>query len=104
LNLESLTTIATASPGLPQQFLLRFFPSAEAQRDGLAALYAFMRLVDDVADEGADLAPSSAAWQSGAPHSIKPSPGKNNSSSGNTARLRLASFPGWCGGKSFPRW
>jgi squalene synthase HpnC/squalene synthase HpnD len=37
-------------------FYYAFFLLPKAKRDGLAALYAFMRLVDDVADEGHDLA------------------------------------------------
>src|SRR6266851_4571505 len=37
-------------------FYYAFFLLPRAKRDGLAALYAFMRLVDDVADEGGDLA------------------------------------------------
>ncbi len=36
-------------------FYYAFFLLPKPKRDGLAALYAFMRLVDDVADEGADL-------------------------------------------------
>ncbi len=37
-------------------FYYAFFLLPDSKRDALAALYAFMRLVDDVADEGADLA------------------------------------------------
>jgi squalene synthase HpnC len=37
-------------------FYHAFFLLPKPKRDALAALYAFMRLVDDVADEGADLA------------------------------------------------
>jgi squalene synthase HpnC len=37
-------------------FYAAFFLLPSSKRDALAALYAFMRLVDDVADEGADLA------------------------------------------------
>jgi len=37
-------------------FYYAFFLLPKKRRDGLAALYAFMRLVDDVADEGNDLA------------------------------------------------
>jgi squalene synthase HpnC/squalene synthase HpnD len=37
-------------------FYYAFFLLPKAKRDGLAALYAFMRLIDDVADEGNDLA------------------------------------------------
>src|SRR5258708_31292779 len=37
-------------------FYHAFFLLPDSKREALAALYAFMRLVDDVADEGADLA------------------------------------------------
>jgi len=37
-------------------FYAAFFLLPDSKRDALAALYAFMRLIDDVADEGADLA------------------------------------------------
>ncbi len=37
-------------------FYYAFFLLPKRRRDGLAALYAFMRLVDDVADEGNDIA------------------------------------------------
>jgi len=37
-------------------FYYAFFLLPKPKRDGLAALYAFMRLVDDVADEGSDIA------------------------------------------------
>src|SRR4029077_18594920 len=37
-------------------FYYAFYLLPKPRRDGLAALYAFMRLVDDVADEGDDLA------------------------------------------------
>ena len=37
-------------------FYYAFYLLPKPKRDGLAALYAFMRLVDDVADEGGDLA------------------------------------------------
>jgi squalene synthase HpnC len=47
-------------------FYYAFFLLPKRRRDGLAALYAFMRLVDDVADEGNDLAAkqrSLAKWR-----------------------------------------
>src|SRR5882724_6603617 len=37
-------------------FYYAFYLLPKAKRDGLAALYSFMRLVDDVADEGTDVA------------------------------------------------
>src|SRR6266699_4794002 len=50
---EECHRIARASHS---NFYHAFFLLPKPKRDGLAALYAFMRLVDDVADEGADLA------------------------------------------------
>jgi squalene synthase HpnC len=41
--------------GSHSNFYYAFFLLPKPKRDGLAALYAFMRLVDDVADEGANL-------------------------------------------------
>src|SRR5260370_12834272 len=49
---EQCHRIARASRS---NFYYAFFLLPKPKRDGLAALYAFMRLVDDVADEGADL-------------------------------------------------
>src|SRR6202040_2094970 len=49
---EQCHRIARASHS---NFYYAFFLLPKSKRDGLAALYAFMRLVDDVADEGADL-------------------------------------------------
>jgi squalene synthase HpnC len=50
---EACHCIARASRS---NFYAAFFLLPNAKRNALAALYAFMRLVDDVADEGADLA------------------------------------------------
>ena len=41
--------------GAHSNFIYAFYLLPKSKRDGLAALYAFMRLVDDVADEGEDL-------------------------------------------------
>jgi len=41
--------------GARSNFIYAFYLLPKSKRDGLAALYAFMRLVDDVADEGEDL-------------------------------------------------
>jgi squalene synthase HpnC/squalene synthase HpnD len=49
---EECHRIARASHS---NFYYAFFLLPKPKRDGLAALYAFMRMVDDVADEGADL-------------------------------------------------
>ena len=50
---EQCHRIARASHS---NFYYAFFLLPKPKRDALASLYAFMRLVDDVADEGADLA------------------------------------------------
>jgi len=70
---------------LPKQFLLRLLPPAEAKRDALAALYAFMRLVDDVADEGANLAVKQRVSRNGAPPSIQAITGQDRLFDGNAA-------------------
>jgi squalene synthase HpnC len=57
LNLaESYEECHRIARGSHSNFYYAFFLLPKPKRDGLAALYAFMRLVDDVADEGADLA------------------------------------------------
>ena len=42
--------------GANSSFYPAFFLMPKPKRDGIVALYAFMRLIDDVSDEGADLA------------------------------------------------
>jgi squalene synthase HpnC len=49
---ESCHRIAKAARS---NFYYAFFLLPKSRRDGLVALYAFMRLIDDVADEGGDL-------------------------------------------------
>jgi 15-cis-phytoene synthase len=58
-------------------FYYAFFLLPKKRRDGLAALYAFMRLVDDVADEGNDLAAkqrSLAKWRAALDEAVNASP------------------------------
>src|SRR5579872_6206 len=50
---ESCLQIAKASNS---NFYYAFFLLPKSRRDGIVALYAFMRLIDDVADEGEDVA------------------------------------------------
>ncbi|HEX3119522.1 MAG TPA: squalene synthase HpnC [Candidatus Acidoferrum sp.] len=50
---ESCLQIAKASNS---NFYYAFFLLPKSRRDGIVALYAFMRLIDDVADEGEDIA------------------------------------------------
>src|SRR5437660_2710035 len=57
LNLaESYVTCHRIARASHSNFYYAFFLLPKPKRDALAALYAFMRLVDDVADEGVDLA------------------------------------------------
>ena len=57
LNLaESYEACHRIARAAHSNFYYAFFLLPKPKRDALAALYAFMRLVDDVADEGADLA------------------------------------------------
>src|SRR5258708_33400165 len=66
-------------------FYYAFFLLPKPKRDGLAALYAFMRLVDDVADEGADLAAKQrglAKWRAALDQSIT---GQDHVFDGNAA-------------------
>jgi squalene synthase HpnC/squalene synthase HpnD len=59
--------------GSRSNFYYAFFLLPKPKRDGLAALYAFMRLVDDVADEGANLSEKQrglAKWRAALDQSI----------------------------------
>ena len=72
-------------------FYYAFFLLPKPKRDGLAALYAFMRLVDDVADEGADLAAKQrgvAKWRAALDQYIT---GQNQVFDGNAAMAAPAS-------------
>ena len=72
-------------------FYYAFFLLPKPKRDGLAALYAFMRLVDDVADEGADLAAKQrglAKWRAALDQAIT---GQEQLFDGNTAMATPAS-------------
>ena len=72
-------------------FYYAFFLLPKPKRDGLAALYAFMRLVDDVADEGADLAAKQrglARWRAALDQYLT---GQEQVFDGNTAMAAPAS-------------
>jgi len=56
MTAESYEACHAIARAARSNFYHAFFLLPKPKRDGLAALYAFMRLVDDVADEGADLA------------------------------------------------
>jgi squalene synthase HpnC/squalene synthase HpnD len=61
---EACDALARASHS---NFYYAFYLLPKSRRDALAALYAFMRLIDDVADEGADVAAKQRAlakWRS----------------------------------------
>ena len=53
---RSYATCHTIARASRSNFYYAFYLLPKPKRDALAALYAFMRLIDDVADEGADLA------------------------------------------------
>jgi squalene synthase HpnC/squalene synthase HpnD len=63
--------------GARSNFYYAFYLVPKPKRDGLAALYAFMRLIDDVADEGADLASKQrglARWRSALDQAVTGAP------------------------------
>jgi squalene synthase HpnC len=67
-------------------FYPAFFLLPKAKRDGIVALYAFMRLIDDVSDEGADLAAKQrglAKWRGALDEAIT---GESQMVEGNTVR------------------
>lgn len=76
-------------------FYPAFFLLPKAKRDGIVALYAFMRLIDDVSDEGADLAAKQrglAKWRAALDQAIT---GQEQSVDGSAAVASpFASLPG----------
>ena len=72
-------------------FYYAFYLLPKSKRDGLAALYAFMRLVDDVADKAKISKPNSADSPSGVRRLMKRSPG--------VRRFLMARPPSPCLGK-----
>src|SRR6202035_3732423 len=67
-------------------FYPAFFLLPKAKRDGIVALYAFMRLIDDVSDEGADLTSKQrglARWRAALDEAIT---GQSQAFDGNAAR------------------
>ena len=67
-------------------FYPAFFLLPKAKRDGIVALYAFMRLIDDVSDEGADVAAKQrglARWRADLDEAIT---GQSQAFDGNAAR------------------
>jgi phytoene synthase len=67
-------------------FYPAFFLLPKVKRDGIVALYAFMRLIDDVSDEGADLAAKQrglARWRAALDEAIT---GQSQAFDGNAAR------------------
>ncbi|HLZ13175.1 MAG TPA: squalene synthase HpnC [Candidatus Acidoferrum sp.] len=74
-------------------FYPAFFLLPKPKRDGIVALYAFMRLVDDVADEGHDLAAKQrglAKWRAALDEFVT---GFSQLIDGNTALNRSDSYP-----------
>jgi phytoene synthase len=75
-------------------FYPAFYLLPKPKRDALAALYAFMRLIDDVADEGADLAGKQrglARWRAALDQAIT---GQEQICDGNAAMVSPMSMPG----------
>jgi squalene synthase HpnC len=67
-------------------FYPAFFLLPKQKRDGIVALYAFMRLIDDVSDEGADVAAKQrglARWRAALDEAIT---GQSQAFDGNAAR------------------
>jgi len=67
-------------------FYPAFFLLPKAKRDGIVALYAFMRLIDDVSDEGADVPAKQrglARWRAALDEAIT---GQSQAFDGNAAR------------------
>ncbi|HET7108735.1 MAG TPA: squalene synthase HpnC [Candidatus Acidoferrum sp.] len=76
--------------GAHSNFYPAFFLLPKAKRDGIVALYAFMRLIDDVSDEGADVAAKQrglARWRAALDEAVT---GQSQAFDGNAVR----SLPG----------
>jgi squalene synthase HpnC/squalene synthase HpnD len=73
-------------------FYPAFFLLPKAKRDGIVALYAFMRLIDDVSDEGADVAAKQrglARWRAALDEAVT---GQSQAFDGNAARSLQAGY------------
>jgi squalene synthase HpnC/squalene synthase HpnD len=76
--------------GARSNFYYAFYLLPKQKRDGLAALYAFMRLVDDVADDGDDLAAKQrglAKWRAALDEAVT---GSERTTDGSAALAPLA--------------
>lgn len=72
--------------GAKSSFYPAFFLLPKAKRDGITALYAFMRLIDDVSDESGDLAAKQrglARWRAALDEAVT---GQSQAFDGNAAR------------------
>jgi squalene synthase HpnC len=72
--------------GAQSNFYPAFFLLPKAKRDGIVALYAFMRLIDDVSDEDADVAAKQrglARWRAALDEAVT---GQSQAFDGNAAR------------------
>ncbi len=92
---DSCLQIAKASHS---NFYYAFFLLPKSRRDGIVALYAFMRLIDDVADEGEDVAVKQrglARWRAALDAALTGlDPGLDQSFDGNTVLPLQQSPPG----------
>jgi 15-cis-phytoene synthase len=82
---ESYAACHQVARAAHSNFYYAFFLLPKPKRDALAALYAFMRLVDDVADEGDDLAAKQrglAKWRAALDEAVT---GQEQLFDGNTA-------------------
>jgi len=82
---ESYAACHQVARAAHSNFYYAFFLLPKPKRDALAALYAFMRLVDDVADEGGDLAAKQrglAKWRAALDEAVT---GQERLFDGNTA-------------------
>jgi squalene synthase HpnC/squalene synthase HpnD len=82
---ESYAACYQVARAAHSNFYYAFFLLPKPKRDALAALYAFMRLVDDVADEGDDLAAKQrglAKWRAALDEAVT---GQEHLFDGNTA-------------------
>ena len=78
--------------GAHSNFIYAFYLLPKQKRDGMAALYAFMRLVDDVADDGDDLGAKQrglAKWRAALDQAVT---GTERTTDGSSALARQSAY------------